>query len=141
MKTLTAVKLQKTDANPGEVIKNKLFIGGVGTAYNLKVLQDYKITHILTCANKIKPRFEGQFVYKTVAALDSEECDIKQYFEEATTWLKEVFSEKLSPDSEDPKDNRVLIHCFAGKSRATTMTLAYLMKEKQISLQDGYEMI
>jgi protein-tyrosine phosphatase len=33
------------------------------------------------------------------------------------------------------------VHCFAGKSRATSFTLAYLMKEKKITLKDGLDMI
>ena len=38
MKTLQAMKLQKKDSKPGEVIKDKIFIGGVGTAYNKQSL-------------------------------------------------------------------------------------------------------
>jgi protein-tyrosine phosphatase len=34
MKTLQAMKLQKKDSKPGEVIEKQIFIGGVGTAYN-----------------------------------------------------------------------------------------------------------
>lgn len=38
MKTLTAMKLQKKDSIPGMVIKDKLYIGGIGTAYNKEAL-------------------------------------------------------------------------------------------------------
>jgi len=34
-----------------------LLIGSVGSAYNLKALEDEGVTHILTCAANIKPRF------------------------------------------------------------------------------------
>jgi protein-tyrosine phosphatase len=37
--------------------------------------------------------------------------------------------------------NKILIHCFAGKSRATSFTLAYLIGEKKMSLKDGLERI
>ena len=58
MKALTAMKLTKEDANPGEVLPY-LYIGGIGTAYNKEKLQELGITHILTCAANIRPRFEG----------------------------------------------------------------------------------
>jgi hypothetical protein len=37
--------------------------------------------------------------------------------------------------------NKVLVHCFAGKSRATSFTLAYLIKSRGITLKDGLELI
>jgi hypothetical protein len=41
----------------------------------------------------------------------------------------------------EPPKNKVLIHCFAGKSRATSFLLAYLIKEKGINLKDGLERV
>ena len=37
--------------------------------------------------------------------------------------------------------NKVLVHCFAGKSRATTFTLAYMMIKRGFTLKDGLEHI
>jgi len=56
VKALTAMKLTKEDPMPGAVFPD-LFIGSIGAAYNKKVLQELGITHILTCAANIKPRF------------------------------------------------------------------------------------
>lgn len=56
MKALTAMKLVKEDGMPGAVFPD-LFIGSVGAAYNKDNLQKIGITHILTCAANIKPRF------------------------------------------------------------------------------------
>ena len=58
MKALTAMKLTKEDKTPGEVFPD-LFLGGIGTAYNGEVLKELGITHILTCAANIRPRFEN----------------------------------------------------------------------------------
>ena len=38
-----------------------LFQGSIGTAYNNKSLTDNRITHILTAAAKIAPRFKDQY--------------------------------------------------------------------------------
>ena len=65
--------------------------------------------------------------------MDSESHDIKQYFEQAVEWISKVISES--------EDHRILIHCFAGKSRATTITLSYLMKEKKMTLKEGLDLI
>ena len=62
IKTLTAMKLTKNDKQPAQVIKN-VYIGSIGAAYNEKALESAGITHILTVANKIKPRFESKFIY------------------------------------------------------------------------------
>ena len=37
------------------------------------------------------------------------------------------------------KKGKVLVHCFAGKSRASTITLSYIMKEMQIDLKTSFE--
>ena len=53
-------------------------------------------------------------------------------FDEANKFIKEA---------QEAPFNKVLIHCFAGKSRATTFTLAYLMSEHKITLKEGLEKI
>jgi hypothetical protein len=57
VKALTAMKLTKEDKTPGAVFPD-LFIGSIGAAYNKEVLTELGITHILTCAANIRPRFE-----------------------------------------------------------------------------------
>ena len=70
MKALTAMKLTKEDKQPGEVIPN-LFLGSIGAAYNKEVLTEIGITHILTCAANIRPRFENvsQVIFKIFVGL------------------------------------------------------------------------
>ena len=52
IKALSAMKLSKEDNIPSEIIPN-LFLGSVGVAFNRESLNSNKITHILTCADKI----------------------------------------------------------------------------------------
>lgn len=58
MKALTAMKLTKEDKNPGAVFPD-LLLGSIGAAYNKEVLNELGVTHILTCAANIRPRFEN----------------------------------------------------------------------------------
>lgn len=70
MKALTAMKLVKEDGTPGAVYDD-IFLGSIGAAYNKKVLKELGITHILTCAANIKPRYPDDFKYLLLNALDS----------------------------------------------------------------------
>lgn len=137
VKALTAMKLTRDDAEGGQVFED-LIIGSVGTAYNLKQLQATGVTHILTCAAKIKPRFESSFKYKVLPLLDSPNQNILEHVEEANQFIREARSENYPGQ---PPKNKVLVHCFAGKSRATTFTLCYMIKEMKISLKEGLERI
>lgn len=56
IKAMTAMKLTRDDNVPAEIIPG-LYLGSVGVAFNKEALQNNKITHILTCADKIQPRF------------------------------------------------------------------------------------
>jgi uncharacterized membrane protein YeaQ/YmgE (transglycosylase-associated protein family) len=58
MKALTAMKLTKEDSQPGAVFPD-LLLGSIGAAYNKEVLTELGVTHILTCAANIRPRFEN----------------------------------------------------------------------------------
>ena len=41
---------------------------------------------------------------------------------------------------EDP-NHKILVHCFAGKSRATTFTLAYMIAMRGMNLKDALELV
>jgi protein-tyrosine phosphatase len=57
-----------------------------------------------------------------VPLADSETQDIKKYFAKTNAQLTEILSNKK---------NKVLIHCFAGKSRSTTVLVSYLMQAEK----------
>lgn len=56
IKAMTAMKLTRDDKVPAKIVEG-VYLGSVGSAYNKDSLKEYGITHILTCADKIKPRF------------------------------------------------------------------------------------
>jgi len=39
------------------------------------------------------------------------------------------------------KDEGVLVHCLAGISRSVTVTMAYLMYKRSLSLNDAYDLV
>jgi len=48
-----------------------LYQGSIGAAFNKEALDEAGITHILTCASKISPRYPDNFKYKILDLLDS----------------------------------------------------------------------
>ena len=58
IKAMTAMKLSKDDNQPAEIV-DRLFLGSVGAAFNKDSLTRNGITHILTCADNIQPRFQS----------------------------------------------------------------------------------
>jgi len=104
--------------------------GSIGAAYNKESLQKQGITHILTVAEKIDPAFPAALTYKVIPMYDDPAENVHGSFEEANQFIDEAFL--------DPK-SKVLVHCFAGKSRASTFTLAYLMHRLHLDLKTCFE--
>lgn len=59
-------------------------------------------------------------------------CDLSLYFDEVSDRIHSVLSLPRG---------RVLVHCFAGKSRSVSLVLAYLMKYHQHSLQSAFTLV
>ncbi|CDW90467.1 dual specificity protein phosphatase 1 isoform 2 [Stylonychia lemnae] len=138
IKAMTAMKLTREDNVAAEIIPN-LFLGSVGVAFNKDSLNKHGITHILTCADKIQPRFATEFKYMCLPILDTPSENIGKYFRQAYLFISDALSEN-SKVLEGGLKNNVLVHCFAGKSRSTSFVLAYLMVKEKINLRDGLEL-
>ncbi|CAG2107245.1 unnamed protein product, partial [Medioppia subpectinata] len=59
---------------------------------------------------------------------DTPEDDISLYLEEVADKLNEVVS----------KNRRAIVHCVAGKSRSTSLVLAYLVKYQKMTLKEAF---
>ena len=63
--------------------------------------------------------------------MDETEVNVQKFFKEAYEFIDSALSE----DS----NHRVLIHCALGKSRSATVTIMYLMKKFQWSVEQVKE--
>ena len=126
----STIKILKDDNAPIEIIPH-LYLGSIGSASNLKQLQNCKITHIVCCAKGIKNFFPDKFKYLNLDILDSEKDDIKKYFEESYKFIDEGIN----------NNGNVLIHCHAGISRSSTILIAYIMKSKKMKLDKVLEIL
>ena len=126
----STIKILKDDNAPIEIIPH-LYLGSIGSASNLKQLQNCKITQIVCCARGIKNFFPDKFKYLNLDILDSEKVDIKKYFEESYKFIDEGIN----------NNGKVLIHCHAGISRSSTILIAYIMKNKKMKLDKVLELL
>merc|ERR1711912_93139 len=82
-----------------------------------------------TCSPKYCPEVQKNLAgvkYEFVQANDNSEQDLKSKFEYIYDFLK------------SRENERILVHCQAGISRSATACLAYLMKEKNWSLDTSF---
>ena len=129
IKLSSTIKILKDDNTPVEIIPH-LFLGSIGSASNLKQLQNCKITHIVCCGKDIKNFFPDNFKYYNINLYDSEKENIKQYFKDSSDFIDEGIK----------NGGNVLVHCHAGVSRSSTILIAYIMKSKKMKLNDDIEL-
>jgi hypothetical protein len=61
-------------------IMDGLWLGDMQGAYNKFMLKRNGVTHILTVAQGIMPKFTSQFNYKLINILDSPSANLQKHF-------------------------------------------------------------
>ncbi|KAI9079724.1 hypothetical protein K1719_038345 [Acacia pycnantha] len=134
LERITLISEAANSEKPSRVTKN-LFIGGALAARSLYTLQQLGITHIMClCTNEIgqsDSQFPDLFAYKNFSVSDDEDSNISSIFEEACDLISDV----------EGTGQRILVHCFEGKSRSVTLVLAYLMLRKKYDLLEAWNAI
>ena len=96
-----------------------LFIGSIGCAYNQEELMRHEITHIICATPKAKEMFTQTITYHRI--------DIEDTLQEDITPILHPFLVYVDSIRSNNERNKVLIHCFQGKSRASSLCVAYIM--------------
>jgi protein-tyrosine phosphatase len=106
-----------------------LYLGSIGSAYNLHSLCTHSITHILCLSSVIKQKYPDRFTYLRLAVADKAYANILETFEDAFAFI------------ESAKHAKVLVHCYQGISRSVTICCGYMMKYYGYSAESALKTI
>ncbi|KAJ8248080.1 hypothetical protein GJAV_G00238050 [Gymnothorax javanicus] len=127
------VSHHKPDYDQGKPVEILPFLY-LGSAYHASredYLSDLQITALLNISRRDTQPSKGRLRYKWIPLEDSHVADISLHFEEAIDFI----------DCEKNAGGKVLVHCEAGISRSPTICMAYIMKTKQLQLEEAFDLI
>lgn len=137
---MTAVKsVLKTvdqDDNPFSVdeIEPRLWLGNATAARHIQFLKANQISFILTVDSFPIPAYvcsaSASLTNKYVHIADMARENLLEHFSECISFIEDALK--------DP-EHGVLVHCFYGVSRSSSIVIAYLMKKYGISYQKAFE--
>uniref|UniRef100_A0A6P4F4I7 protein-tyrosine-phosphatase n=1 Tax=Drosophila rhopaloa TaxID=1041015 RepID=A0A6P4F4I7_DRORH len=118
---------------PVEIIPGLLFLGNASHSCDSNALQKYNIKYVLNVTPDLPNEFEksGVIKYLQIPITDHYSQDLAMHFPDAIQFIEEARS----------ANSAVLVHCLAGVSRSVTVTLAYLMHTRGLSLNDAFTMV
>ena len=110
-------------------IEDKLWLGNLKSATNIKDLKEKGIKKILTVMNEKGKSYnkEDGFIHKTIDVIDMDYENIIQYFGECLNFIK--------------GNEKTLVHCGAGVSRSATIVIAYIMWTKKMKYEDAFRFV
>lgn len=114
-----------------EIIPGCLYMSDVFTAENMQVLDQHKITHIVTVSGGIKPRYPHLFEYLVLPIDDSPDQMLKKHFLPAIEFIDKAI--------EGNPNNKVLVHCAAGISRSGGIVCAYIMWKQKWTFDNAWK--
>ncbi|EDV97590.1 GH16949 [Drosophila grimshawi] len=117
---------------PVEIIPG-LFLGNASHSCDSNALQKYNIKYVLNVTPDLPNEFEksGIIKYLQIPITDHLSQDLAMHFPAAIHFIEEARS----------ANSAVLVHCLAGVSRSVTVTLAYLMQTRALSLNDAFMLV
>lgn len=131
------LKICETDSSieydkrgPSE-IRPFLFLGSQEHASKLKTLRDFKIDAILNVTREVVNFFPTEFEYHNCPVTDETSTDIFTIFESCFSFIEKIRRSK----------RRVLVHCYAGVSRSTTICVAYLMRMERMAYKEAIDWV
>ena len=122
--------------NCNEIIPYKDGIGGIwlGNIFSVKEESDLiekKINTVLTVASDTNLNYSKEITHKIIEANDIPSCKLNLSFEEGADYI----------EAQRNLGNTIIVHCFAGVSRSTTMIIAYFIKYKKMNYEESIKFI
>ena len=110
-----------------------LYLGNIGAAEDVKNLKKLNIKAVLTVAAGTSfMKYDKETVenHKVIPAEDFESFDLSVFFEQAIDFIEENL-----------KKTNVLVHCFAGVSRSSSIVIAFLMRKNAWKFEETLKFV
>jgi len=101
-----------------------LYLGNMFAAKNAALLEQNKISHVLVVGVELRKHFPEKFEYYHVSVDDEETEDLLSHFPQCFEFIKAGLDK-----------GGVLVHCAAGVSRSSTVTIGFLMHQHKWTYQ------
>jgi len=106
-------------------LQSNIYLGSAFNAADSNWLKDNNIEVIINVTPGISNYFPLEYKYYNFdQTLDISDASLKPYYEQ----FYQIMEENV------PLNKRILVHCFAGRSRSTSLVLYYLMRKFNWSL-------
>ena len=122
------INIIKTSYQPISQITANLYLGNIFDAQNIKKLLKLGIKKVLSLITDTQLlKYPDEIEHKLIEIEDYPKENIIQYFYECLLFIDD--------------NKKVLVHCFAGLSRSTTIVIAYLMWKNQLSFLEAIHLV
>ncbi|CAD8147343.1 unnamed protein product [Paramecium octaurelia] len=109
-----------------EIEGKKLYLGNINAANDSQYLKHHNVGAVLSIIDTSDIKLDRSIIHLWIAAEDREDVQITRYFEQAANFIKDHL-----------QHTNVLVHCYAGISRSSSLIIAYLIRHAGFSLQDA----
>jgi predicted kinase len=123
--------IHKLPLGASTIVDNFLFLGSARDAHSGQHMHELDIKHVLNVAREVPQTSVPLDAYAATPLDDDDAQSIAAALPVALRFL----------DSARTAKARVLVHCVIGKSRSTTIVLAFLVARCDMSLLDAWRMV
>ncbi|CAD8096556.1 unnamed protein product [Paramecium sonneborni] len=113
-----------------ELDSHKLYLGNINAANDAQYLRKHDVGAVLSVIDTSDIKLEKSVIHLWIAAEDCESVQLIRYFDQASNFIQNNL-----------KHTNVLVHCYAGISRSSSLIIAYLLKCQGYSLKEAINKI
>jgi hypothetical protein len=111
---------------PTHIIDN-IYVGSSFNAASFAIMEEFNFKYIINVTKNI-PNYHSSITYFNIPIEDNNNDLIDEY-------LIPVYNKIL--EYQEKNDGNLLIHCFVGASRSVSVAIYYLMKKKNMTLNEA----
>jgi len=121
---------RETEPEISTILPGHLFLSSYLGASNASSLKNLNIRYIINCAIECSNHHPSDFIYANLNLKDNREESVLDTFDQAFEIIEKARQEGCG----------VLVHCYAGISRSSSIVIGYLMKIQNLRLNAAYQL-